>query len=133
MNDESFSVPPGAAAPARGFTLVELMIAVAIVAILAAVALPLYNGYIATSQEGVLVNNISTIQVFQEDFRLRTGAYLDDAANVAAIEAAIGWEPQDDGTTTYEIDAGPGGSYEVTATDASGVSVCMRYPEGIRC
>ena len=78
----------------KGFTLVELMIAVAIISILAAVALPLYNSYIATSREGVLVNNISTLEVFQEDFRLRNGNYLLVAADAAAIEAAIGWTPQ---------------------------------------
>jgi type IV pilus assembly protein PilA len=34
----------------RGFALIELMIAVAIVAILAAIAMPLYQGYVAKSQ-----------------------------------------------------------------------------------
>ena len=76
----------------RGFTLVELMIAVAIIAIISAVAMPLYNNYIQTSRTGVLVNNIATMEVFQEDFRLRTGAFLTTAANVAAITAAIGWQ-----------------------------------------
>ena len=76
---------------ARGFTLIELMIAVAIIAIIAAVALPAYTGYIATSREGVLVSNISTIEIFQEDFNLRNGAYLLVAANIAAITAGIGW------------------------------------------
>lgn len=117
----------------NGFTLVELMIAVAILAVLSAVALPLYNGYINSSREGVLVNNISTIQVFQEDRRLREGAYLTAAADVAAIEADIGWEPQDDGTVSYSIAAGPGGSYQVTAVDAGGVTVCIQFPDNTRC
>ena len=118
---------------ARGFTLIELMIAVAIIAIIAAVALPLYSGYIATSREGVLVNNIGTIEIFQEDRRLRQGAYMLVAANVAAITADIGWAPQVDDGTTYAIADGGGGSYDVTATDATGAAVCMRFPEKNRC
>lgn len=117
----------------RGFTLIELMIAVAIVAIIAAIALPAYNDYIASAREGTLVNNISTIEMFQEDFRLRNGAYTLVAADVAAIEAAIGWDPQSDDGTAYAISDGGGGSYDVTATGADGVVVCIRFPAKTRC
>lgn len=116
-----------------GFTLIELMIAVAILAVLSAVALPLYNNYIQTSREGVLVNNISTIEVFQEDFRLRTGAFLTSAANLAAITTAIGWQPQSNDGTTYSIAAGAGTSYEVTATSPDGIVVCRRLPDKVPC
>lgn len=116
-----------------GFTLIELMIAVAIIAILAGVALPLYRNYIQTSQQGVLINNIASIEVFQEDFRLRTGAFLTSAANVAAITAAIGWQPQSNDGTTYAVAAGPGGSYQVTATSPTGIAVCRRFPAKVAC
>lgn len=116
----------------RGFTLVELMIVVAVLSVLSAIALPLYNNYIQTAQEGVLVNNISTIEVFQEDFRLRNGAYFAPAANAAEIEAGIGWEPRDDGDVDYSI-AAAGDSYQVTATEPGGISVCLQLPEKIRC
>lgn len=117
----------------EGFTLIELLIAVAIIAALAAIALPLYSGYIQTSREGVLVNNISTMEVFQEDYRLREGNYLTVAADLAAIEAAIGWAPQSDDGTTYSIAAGPAGTYQVTAVDTAGTTVCLRLPDKVAC
>lgn len=115
-----------------GFTLLELMIAVAILAVLAGVGLPAYQGYIQTSQEAKLLSNISTIEVFQEDYRLKNGAYATSAANLPAITAAIGWEPQTNDGTVYSLGAS-GTGYSITATDTEGRSVCMIYPDKTRC
>jgi prepilin-type N-terminal cleavage/methylation domain-containing protein len=121
---------------AKGFTLIELMIAVAIIAVLAAVALPAYNGYIASSQRGVLMNNIATMEVFQEDLRLRTGNYAagnyDLAGGDTSLQGAIGWAPQSDDGTVYSVVLA-GGGYEVTATAENGASVCMAYPAKQPC
>lgn len=115
-----------------GFTLLELMIAVAILAILAGVGLPAYQGYIQTSKEAKLLSNIATIEVFQEDYRLKNGAYETSGANLAAITASIGWEPQTNDGTSYSLGAS-GTGYSVTATDTEGLSVCMVYPDKTRC
>jgi Tfp pilus assembly protein PilE len=110
------------------------MIAVAIIAILAAIALPAYNNYIATSREGVLIYNLSTIEVFQEDRRLRQGTYLTEAEDLDEIEDEIGWRPQDSEGILYSIAPGPdANSYEITATDETGLSVCMLMPAKTRC
>lgn len=53
---------------ARGFTLIELMITVAIVAILAAVALPAYNDYILRSKLQEASTNLSQLRVKMEQF-----------------------------------------------------------------
>lgn len=53
---------------ARGFTLIELMITVAIVAILAAVALPAYNDYITRSKFAEATTNLSQLRVKMEQF-----------------------------------------------------------------
>ena len=117
-----------------GFTLIELMIVVAVLAIISAIAMPLYSGYVQASRQAVLTNNISTMEIFQEDFRLRTGAFLLVAADAAAIEAAIDWAPRgDEPGTTYVIADGGGGNYEVTATSADGTSVCLNLPDSVPC
>lgn len=117
-----------------GYTLIEMMVVVGMIAVLAAVALPVYNNYLATSRVGALVNNVATIEVFEEDFRLRNGVYQPGAFNAVPDAAllALGWQPQQNDGTVYTI-ALAGGSYEVTATDRAGTTVCRRYPEKIPC
>jgi len=118
----------------NGFTLVELMIVVAIMAIIAAVAMPLYSGYIQSSRVGALINNISTIEVFEEDFRLRTGAYQAGVFNGApnAGLVLLGWQPQSNDGTVYTITVA-GATYDVTAVDTAGTTVCRRFPAKIAC
>ena len=129
--------PPGSARrhgrEAAGFTLLELMIAVAVVALIAALALPAYHGYIGTSREGALVANVGTMEVFQEDYRLRTGAYLQTAADRIAIADTIGWRPKSDDGAAYSIAPGGGDSYRVTAVSAEGTRVCLEMPARTRC
>ena len=117
----------------KGFTLVELMIALAIIAILSAFALPAYNNYVRTSEQGVVVGNMKTMAIFQEDFFLRNGQYSVGHANIAAITGAIGWDPQADDNITYSIAAGDGSVYQLTAIHPAGFTTCMQYPDNIPC
>lgn len=114
-----------------GFSLMEMLVAVTIIGILAAFALPAYNDYITTSEEASLTASMVTMEVFQEDFRLRTGGYAVNLADKAAILGAIDWDPRDD--NTYVIANTAATFYRVTATSPSGLVLCMNFPAKTRC
>jgi type IV pilus assembly protein PilA len=59
----------------KGFTLIELMIVVAIVAILAAIALPAYQDYIARSQLTEGLNLAGGLKLDVAEFYENTGAH----------------------------------------------------------
>ena len=57
----------------KGFTLVEIMIVVAIIAILAAVAIPNFISYRKTSQMNACISNLKQLQTATEQWRMKPG------------------------------------------------------------
>lgn len=73
----------------HGFTLIELMIAVAVVAILAAIAVPSYTGYITRSRVPEATSGLATRQVRMEQYYQDTRTYVnapDCATNTTASQ-----------------------------------------------
>lgn len=120
-----------------GFSLVELMVSIAILGIIAAISVPLYSGYVESAAKGALINNVATMEVFQEDVMLRTGAYAegtyDARAGEMSLTDAIGWQPRMDTGAVYVVEAATASSYRVRATDAQGRSVCRIMPARTPC
>lgn len=65
-----------------GFTLVELLVVVLILAILMAVALPLYLGAISSSEKATARANMQTIANANQAYRLKNGAFATDISTL---------------------------------------------------
>ncbi len=110
----------------RGFTLVEIMIAVAIVAILAAVALPSFMDSIRKSRRTDAFNAIANVQQLQERWRSNRSLYAASLTNAAdhATTPGLGMAAARTPGGYYDLAlSGTGAAgYTVTAAAVSGTS-----------
>lgn len=65
--ESQLNSPPGVFRR-RGFTLIELMIVMAVIAILVAIAVPVYNRAITRAKESVLRNNLFTMRTVIDEY-----------------------------------------------------------------
>ncbi|MEN8429980.1 pilin [Acinetobacter towneri] len=118
----------------KGFTLIELMIVVAIIGILAAIAIPQYQNYVGRSNIAAAVQTISSNKTGLEEYVMEYGEFPDGTtAPVAAdnsdpanpVPAVRGERAQDLGIVnpsfgTIALNDSGNGAGEITLTFTTG-------------
>ena len=106
----------------RGFTLIELMIVVAILGILAAIAYPSYLEYVQKSRRSDALAALTDMALLQEKFRASCPTY---AASVGATCAS--------GVTYDASSTSPDGYYNLSVSSANGATYALvADPTGIQ-
>lgn len=99
-----------------GFTLIELMITVAVIGILAAIAYPSYMDSIRKSRRSDAINDLSAIALAQEKWRANKTTYGTLANVWGGVTTTSG------GYYTLAVATNTATAFSVTATAVSGTS-----------
>ena len=97
----------------KGFTLIELMIALAIAAIILTIAIPAFTEQMAKSRRTKGVAGVQQIALLQEKWRASNASYTTSLANLGAAATT------DDGNYALSIPAANATGFRVLATAQS--------------
>jgi type IV pilus assembly protein PilE len=102
----------------QGFTLIELMIVIIVIAVLAAIAIPSYQGHVTKAKIKEAQSNLIALSLSAESSYQRTLAFpIADLNNTAAIktnDVFKTWNPSSN-VFSYEFKSTDGSSYTLTA------------------
>ena len=120
MQKSQFFNRPARIRNARGFTLIELMVVVAIVGILASLAYPSFMSQVRKSRRSDAAVSMSSVQQAQERWRANKTAYASNTEMTTAVPNGLGLLAiTDGGYYTLTVSNNTATSYALTATAVS--------------
>lgn len=120
-----FKRPVVMAARQRAFTLIEMMIVAAVIAILAAIALPSYNSYIIKSEIRTSQADLLALSLNFENQYQRTLSYptIDPNTTAGLTDKFKGWSPSAT-NFAYSLTKNTASEYTLKATGSGRQSGC---------
>jgi type IV pilus assembly protein PilE len=73
-----------------GLTLIELLMVIVIVGVLAAIAIPMYSGYMQRARRADAKTALEQVRAAQEMWRAEKGSYCFDASAEATLRTTMG-------------------------------------------
>ncbi len=104
----------------KGLTLIEVVIAIAIIGILTTIAIPSYSEYIKKTHLNTATQSAQHLQMLLQDYWEDNETYIagDDTTNTD-LQTKLGWHPGDSRITS-KVEAGTtnniGSSFKITIT-----------------
>ncbi len=120
----------------KGFTIVELLVVVAIIGILSAIGVVSYNGYVSGSKKTAAENTIQQIALAQTEYYSNNGEYfLSGAGDTCTASATTSEDIEDELFASEDIIAddidfeicvfGSGATFTIRGEDQTADSTCV--------
>ncbi|HIF9239552.1 TPA: pilin [Photobacterium damselae] len=105
----------------KGFTLIELMIVVAVIGVLSAIAIPQYQNYVHKSELGAGLATASALKINIEDFIASNGAFPDGTTSGEG-PTDLGASTFANGNISFDVSGATGTSGKIIVTFTSGIA-----------